>query len=548
MSRDTHEPSHLTILAAAPVLAALLGACLAPDVPAEREVASALVPATGQGTSYQGTSYQGTSYQGTSYQGTSYQGTSYQGASLGGVALVDGSIAGAALVAWRLVGSGKAAIWEQRFPDRTCTWDAFRMIRHGCTTVSLKTSPSPLAGSTWPATFLHPDGTTLPGTIRIDSVRADATRAMHPLGGSGSTCALDHTSGCGHPGGCRVNCDLWLYDLSLVDTGGVVLPFCAGGERAIAVAGTYAVTGERTADPDRFTFACTNGTIAKCTRWGYRPSGNAALSNGAQAPLAGYHQACVRAAAADYCANGHSFTRNGTLVDVWDYELSEPDAPGLIPRTRGGAVLEADATALVWESVFDPLGAVQIDHLRHEEIDCFGRLFCHRSDSITDADVGCPGRFYQSSDDVLQRWNRDSAYGAWVTPRVNIDSTPACAHSEFVVGKWLHERCSPCTRKVAAYCNDPADARGWDEGCIVQAKQLCTPGERMAAHGECTVGAALSPYDSGCTLAVCLEDPSCCGAGGWTAACVQAADATCEGGLEGITARFCGTDLIELEP
>src|SRR5688572_145894 len=75
-----------------------------------------------QGTSYQGTSYQGTSYQGTSYQGTSYQGTSYQGATYAGAG-VTGSVSKTTITTWRQFKSG---YWEQRQPDRVCTWNPSR--------------------------------------------------------------------------------------------------------------------------------------------------------------------------------------------------------------------------------------------------------------------------------------------------------------------------------------------------------------------------------------------------------------------------------------
>jgi hypothetical protein len=79
--------------------------------------------------------------------------------------------------------------------------------------------------------------------------------------------------------------------------------------------------GARVDDDDAVTFACTNGALAKCVRWGYRPWASATRCFGnfcPQVPLADYHQACTRMVRADYCGNGHSYTVDGTAIDVFD--------------------------------------------------------------------------------------------------------------------------------------------------------------------------------------------------------------------------------------
>lgn len=55
-------------------------------------------------------------------------------------------------------------------------------------------------------------------------------------------------------------------------------------------------------------FACTTGAIAKCIRWGYAP-----WRVGED-----LHQACTRMTRADYCGDGVSHTKNGTLIDIRD--------------------------------------------------------------------------------------------------------------------------------------------------------------------------------------------------------------------------------------
>ncbi len=197
-----------------------LASCVAsdPGTPEEQISSAVTTPATGQGTRYQGTRYQGTRYQGTRYQGTRYQGTRYQGASYAGSSMVDGTVKGTELSAWT---QRPDKTWAQRFPNSICYWNANRTTRISCTRVNLATSPSPLAGATWPATFQNPDGSTFVGVIQIGAsatalgaITTDTSSAMHSLTGSSSTCS---TVTCDNPAGCRINCDLWMYDVRLAD-------------------------------------------------------------------------------------------------------------------------------------------------------------------------------------------------------------------------------------------------------------------------------------------------------------------------------------------
>jgi hypothetical protein len=72
--------------------------------------------------------------------------------------------------------------------------------------------------------------------------------------------------------------------------------------------------GSHTDDPTKFTFACRRkGALAKCVDDGYRP-----WASHGDAPLAPYHQACVRMIRADYCGDGISYTTNGRLVNLYD--------------------------------------------------------------------------------------------------------------------------------------------------------------------------------------------------------------------------------------
>ncbi|HEU4731664.1 MAG TPA: ADYC domain-containing protein, partial [Kofleriaceae bacterium] len=396
-------------------------ACAIPEEPATRSSASALA----------------------SSQGVSYQGVSYQGASYGGASLADAVIDDSAIVAWR---QRPDLTWEQRFPDRICRWNAARSQLLSCAMVDLATAPSPLTGATWQAVFIQSDGTPVTVAIQIGAsataigaVQSDPSLAMFSLAGSTAGSCAPIPQGqrspggqrCDAPGGCRTNCDVWLYDVRVpgaLDAGGQPIGLCPPGQRATALAGTWAPDGAFTPSATEFTFACTGGTIYKCAAWGYRPWSSALRSDGTSQPLAPYHQACVRAATADYCADGTSWTRNGTLVDVYDYPTTGQSS-GFIERTRGGVLPGSASTAFVWESSFDGSGAIQIDHTRYmgiqspntPSLECADRF---RIDPVVSDGAGGP-----------TRWKRVGTLGQ---PIVSIDSTPVCAHAELTIGTWLH--------------------------------------------------------------------------------------------------------------
>ena len=127
--------------------------------------------------------------------------------------------------------------------------------------------------------------------------------------------------------------------------------------RVLAVRGTWDATAAHRDSDVEFTFACENGVIAKCARWGYKPW---AERNGQS--LATLHQACTRMARADDCGNGRSHTHEGTIIDMYDaldvigratkttsewapdrasFEASwGPDGATCLARTRDGRALE----------------------------------------------------------------------------------------------------------------------------------------------------------------------------------------------------------------
>ena len=520
------------------------------DIAEVEQAGSSYQGSSYQGSSYQGSSYQGSSYQGSSYQGSSYQGSSYQGANYGGLGVTGSIVDKTTLETWRRL---KTGYWEQRLPDRTCTWNSLRSILVSCTVVNLNTTASPLAGLTFPTTFTDAAGVPRAGNVRIKSgvgmVKKDSTTlAMHPLDGTGAPGSKVYGGECTNPNGCRYNGDLWLYQVELVDTNNVGYQFCADGGKAFAIAGLWSKSGGRSMPHGQFTFACTAGTIAKCTRWGYRPFGSATKANGQTVPMADYHQTCIRAAAADYCASGKSYTKDGTLVDIYDYQPQQGNT-GFIPRTLS-LTLGGISTSFVWESTFDPIGGTELDFQRYQEL---GSLYSD-CDAFSLGTAPVPNEYHIPM-------MRDVS--TWTTPRISIDSTVGCSHSEETLGRGLHPQCSKCTYHLweaglGGGCLSSSPG-AWTESCRQTALANChSPAllgiyPRMALHSECTAGSGLSVYDSACTMNICDPNPAnttrgCCGAGGWTSACVAAANARCKNGREGSNMfgdniGFCGTTI-----
>jgi len=128
-----------------------------------------------------------------------------------------------------------------------------------------------------------------------------------------------------------------------------------GFQYAIPVAATYDAHGDRHYTPDMFTFGCTNGVIAKCYRWGYRPW----LTGYGGENMDDYHWACTRAARADYCGDGTPHTHDGTQIDVWDILPS----PGPMQK-RGGLLGILPPLGMVFEAGWDTQGAVCVSHQR----------------------------------------------------------------------------------------------------------------------------------------------------------------------------------------
>ncbi|HWU88859.1 MAG TPA: ADYC domain-containing protein [Kofleriaceae bacterium] len=107
-----------------------------------------------------------------------------------------------------------------------------------------------------------------------------------------------------------------------------------GRHVAIPLAATWDEHGARAESSSLFTLGCTTGVIAKCYRWGYRPWVTG------YGDLVAMHWTCTRLARADYCGDGVSHTRDGTLINVWD-TLPPPGPVQSHGETPAGMTLEA---------------------------------------------------------------------------------------------------------------------------------------------------------------------------------------------------------------
>ena len=113
--------------------------------------------------------------------------------------------------------------------------------------------------------------------------------------------------------------EVLLYDFRVVAEDGSEKPLCNpdpdGRQLGFPLAIESRPEGIRSADdPGHFELVCTSGAQGKCVRFGYAPwrrspDGRSMLE---------WYNACVHMVRADYCGDGRPFTRNGTLIDVFD--------------------------------------------------------------------------------------------------------------------------------------------------------------------------------------------------------------------------------------
>ena len=100
---------------------------------------------------------------------------------------------------------------------------------------------------------------------------------------------------------------------------GTDTPLCApdpyGKELGFPLVGRTAPDGRfLEASPSVFELVCTSGAQGKCVRFGYHPWAGAPDGRS----MREYYNACLRMVRADYCGDGSAWTRDGTIIDIWD--------------------------------------------------------------------------------------------------------------------------------------------------------------------------------------------------------------------------------------
>jgi hypothetical protein len=142
------------------------------------------------------------------------------------------------------------------------------------------------------------------------------------------------------------------------NNGGTTTNVCGPGMKAILLEGVWNyATATHTPDSEKVTVACEGAALSKCAEWGYMPWQDHTECVGQTCTTVSgraLHEACTRMVRADYCGNGVSHTRDGTLIDVYDNGWNMDVTPD------SGLTLEAE---------WSPDGAVCVKHSRWTKLD-----------------------------------------------------------------------------------------------------------------------------------------------------------------------------------
>jgi hypothetical protein len=265
----------------------------------------------------------------------------------------------------------------------------------------------------------------------------------------------------------------------------------------------------------KFTFACTaTGVGAKCARnWGYKPwktvtekvwSVDSASFVDKAIPLEPFYDACLIAARADYCQDGQSYTKNGTMVDLFDtldgFTSLNPTAGLPYAPNASGYMMheEYEISALDLSTIDAPppkafyaLTAAEIAGMSLSPEDAAALSVVRRSgmqsSRYDDLDPGrsCLAAPYTDRCDphepyACYREANMSAnpYGAFLA----VNSPRHCSHDELTDGEPLDPLCNTCVTRVCSVdptcCGDPGGtyypgSLVWDGRCSAIRNQVC---------------------------------------------------------------------------
>jgi photosystem II stability/assembly factor-like uncharacterized protein len=486
---------------------------------------------TVQGFTVQGFTVQGTDPQGFTVQGFTVQGLNEQGFTVQGFTVQGFTVQGFTVQATPLLGidrlRGVPGPMEYRglaYANVQATSDDLQGLQSGAVTsygvpASLAQAPTLQASpsDTGPGSYIFVAG--LSGTVKDiegtlwNMVLADSTGSA-AIGLYVSDVSKDTMSNLSkYPS----NDDVYLYTVyyrhPATQQWTSLCPVDAKTGKASAMAIPLDINDWTSpASRQKFTFACTaTGVGSKCARnWGYKPwksvtetvwTGAAFTSKAI--PLKPFYDACVIAARADYCQDGQSYTKNGTLVDLFDtldgFTSLNPTAG--LPYTPGspGPMMheEYQISALDLASIGTPpakpfyaivppedlmslppedqaaLAALRrsgMQSSRHGDLDpgrsCLAAPYIDRCD---------PQEPYACYRDVNMS---ATPYGAFLS----VNSPRHCDHDEDTVGAPLDPLCNLCVSRVCSVdptcCGDPGDtfypgSLAWDQRCVAIRDQVC---------------------------------------------------------------------------
>ena len=259
-----------------------------------------------QGTRTQGTRTQGTRTQGTRTQGVRTHGTRTQGTRTQGRGLAVDSNTRRPLQGERFTATLTVPKYSNPLPIEISDFRGEvalgRVWRASTGWNDIEFHASDLVGMRWTQKICDQDtGCML--SYRISNAKMDRSRNTMPRHGE--------------------NSDVWLYTVEYTENleQNDWQPVCESSDGSDA--GGMFVNGQWGSDGTwsrhGYTFSCASGVIAKCVRgWGYKPWKTLHTASGQKVSLKPLHRACVRAARAEYCGDGVSYSRDGTRVDMLD--------------------------------------------------------------------------------------------------------------------------------------------------------------------------------------------------------------------------------------
>jgi hypothetical protein len=148
--------------------------------------------------------------------------------------------------------------------------------------------------------------------------------------------------------------EVLLYDFRVIAANGSEEPLCQpdpdGRRLGLPLAGQSDAAGFLSPSAgNAFELVCTSAPQGKCARLGYAPWREAPDGRS----MRDWFNACVRMMRGDYCGDGRPYTRNGTLIDIYD---------------RIGVQRSDNDPSLSFEAVWEPQGAVCVARTRIPEI------------------------------------------------------------------------------------------------------------------------------------------------------------------------------------